>query len=242
MIRFLPIGIIAILVISGLVYFRFFYIKDSLEEPQQREVPKEVPFDTLLTKDPGGVTDNLNILATQILNLKSANENLVKTADSKNADLERRIKALEASVTQLQGQVNSSSTTAQSSTQTTTSESKFPVYIPLGSAGTSTDQNWYSIPGFEVSLDPAEYSGYASMQLEINMRMIEKAGTAYARLYNSTDGSATSPEVSTTQDTFQLLASGTFKLPSSRKSYKLQLKTSQGKEIHIQNARIKVNF
>ncbi len=236
MIRLLPFGLIAVLVI-GLVFFRFFY-SNKLAEPELREVPKEAPFNQTLSSDPGGVLDNMNILASQILALKTSYENLNNETGQTIASLERRVKSLEASVLQLQSQ---SGTQTSTSTQASSS-SKVPAYIPLGSDGTVDDQNWYSVPGFAVSIDPAEYSGYTGMQLEGSVRLVEKAGTAYIRLLNSTDGTTISGEASTTQDTFQIVSTSAFTLTSGRKTYQLQVKSSSGKQVQIQNARIKVSF
>jgi len=80
------------------------------------------------------------------------------------------------------------------------------------------------------------------MNLEVNFRLVEPSGTGSVRLYNVTDSSAVSAQADTTSTSFGLKTSGSFKLSGGKKTYKLQVKSSEGKELFIQSARIKVNF
>ncbi|MCR4306087.1 MAG: hypothetical protein NUV73_03325, partial [Candidatus Daviesbacteria bacterium] len=123
------------------------------------------------------------------------------------------------------------------------STSKSPLYIPLGAGGGPwSDQEWTILNEYQATINPDAYSGYSSMQLEVNFRLTEAAGTGYVRPYNMTDSSSISSEVSTVSSTFGLQTSGTFKLPGGQKTYTVQVKNTAGKQLFIQSARIKVNF
>lgn len=124
-----------------------------------------------------------------------------------------------------------------------TSITAVPAYIPLGAGGNTNDQNYFSMEAYQISIDPLEYPGYTSMQLEVSFKSDQNSGPTYVRLYNSTDSSAvTNSEVSGTSDKYKLLTSPKFTLASGRKTYVLQVKNNSNTQTHIQSARIKVSF
>ncbi len=186
-----------------------------------------------------------------------------KSSLQKPDNLEERVKALEDAVVSIRAELKSmpSSSPDTQNTNININEriaalekamqeaknqqivSKSPsLYIPLGSGGTAGDKAWSSVPGYEVSLDPADYPGYSGMQLEVNFRMLEIAGVGMARLYNQTDNQAASGELSIAADNFSLQTTPSFKLPSGKKTYRLQIKSTYGANLEIQNARIKVYY
>lgn len=224
MIRLLPIILIIILVLGGLAYWRFYAQKPIISPLQilQNEKPIEVPK----TLPEASLEDRIKSLEDMV--------NKLVISPSPSSDLN----SLDASVTELKARVSA----LESSTPVTTTSSKSTVYIPLGSGGQVQDQNWNTLPAFQISLDPAQYPGYTSMQFEVTMRLNQPGGTLYARLYNSSAGSATSSETSTTSTTATLVNSSTFTLPAGSKTYVLQAKTSDGTLGFLDYARIKVNF
>ncbi len=244
MLRFLPVVLVITLVIGGLGYWRFIAARPALTTPETTkentqesdlvEVPKTLPQASI--EDRVKALEDLTVkLVEQINSLKSAS----KDGKSGSPD-DAKLNLLDASVTELKMRVSALEKATPQPVSSTSKSST--VYIPLGSGGTSDDANWYSLSGYEISMDPGEYSGYTGMQLEVSMKLNEKVGTANARLLNSSDNSAVSSEVTTTSDSFTLLSTGGFKLPAGRKTYQLQLKSSQNRTIQLQNARIKVNF
>lgn len=161
---------------------------------------------------------------------------------SSNTNIEVRLNTIETTLATLQSKVNTLSGSSTQTSQSTTSKSP-TVYIPLGSGGTTTDKTGIVLDNYQVSIDPADYPNYKTMQLEATLKMNVANGTVTANLYNATDGSdVTNSSVSTTSDKSTLLSSYTFTLPSSKKTYKLKVKSSEGVEVQLQSARIKVNF
>lgn len=211
------------MIVSGLGYWRYLAGKQNLIVPQTTqdtspiEVPKTLPAasakDTPVTPVPQA--SNLN-------------------------PLDPRMQAVEAAVVDLKARV---SALEKATPVPAASSSKYPLYIPLGSGGGPWDnQNWESLAEYQISINPDNYSAYSSMQLEANFRLTEAAGTGSIRLYNITDSSAISSELSTTSTSFGSQTSATFKLPSGQKTYSIQVKSTQGKTLFVQSARIKVNF
>ncbi len=177
---------------------------------------------------PNNLEDRIKTLENVIVSIRSEK----KPTPTPKADYEERIKSLEQTVAQLKSQKLSNDIPARFS----------PLYIPLGSGGTAGDKGWYSVPGYEVLVDPVDYAGYSGMQMEVNFRMTEVAGVGMARLYNQTDNRAASGEVTIASDNFSLQATPNFKLPAGRKTYRLQIKSTYGVNLEIQSARIKVSF
>lgn len=230
MIRLLPFILIPILIVGGLGYWRYMVSKQSLTTPQTnqqdqdpQEVPKSLPNASLEDRV-NSLEETVTKLISQVNSLKSSSP-AQSTLDAQVTELKARVSSLEKATPQPQ------------------TSSKSTVYIPLGSGGGPwANIDWYSMPEYEISLDPGNYPGFTGMVLEVTFRMVEAAGTGSVRLYNMTDSSATSNQLDTTSTTFSLKTSSSFKIPSGSKTYRLQVKSSQNKDIFIQSARIKVNF
>jgi len=238
-IKLLPFVLIPILVIAGLGYWRFVAQKPNLESPKggelsQRsvEVPKSLPGATLEERVKA-LEDSIVTIVNKI--------NGATPPPQTDSSLDTRLKDAEGSITDLKARV-SSLEKATPAPQVISTTSKAPLYIPLGSGGQTTDTNWTNLNSFQISLDPASYPGYTSMQLEVNMRLNQPGGQVSARLYNSSSSSATSSEISSTSTTSSVVTSSTFTLPSGSKNYVLQAKSKDGSLTFIDNARIKVNF
>ncbi len=223
MIRLLPFILIPILVVALLGYWRYASTKPSLESPETVknngpiEVPKTLPGAT--------IEDRIEV-------------NVPSPTPTTDSSLDLRLKSAEAAVTELKARVSSLENATPAQSQTTSSKST--VYIPLGSSGQiSNTSDWVSLSTFQAAVDPSQYPGYTSMQLEVNMRLNQPGGTLYARLYSN--GSIDSSQVSTTSTPSTLITSSKFTLSGS-KTYTLQAKSSEGTQAFLDTARIKVNF
>lgn len=225
-----------ILIIGGFLYFRFqssdLTSPDSTKESENIEEPQEVPK----TLPDGSLEDRVKTLEKEVgtINTKTTSSSQPQSDNP----LDSRIEALEAAVISLNSKVSN----LEKATPQMVSSSQTTVYIPLGSGGYWGNTDWYSLAEYEISLDPSNYPGYKGMQLEVIFRLAEAVGTGYVRLFNVTDNSAVSGELSTTSTTYGLKTTSSFTLSSGSKTYKLQIKSSQGKDLYIQSARIKVNF
>lgn len=231
MIKLLPFILIPILLLAGLGYWRF-QAASNLTTPQTQtsqtedltEVPKTLPKEPNedRIKDLEKLTTKL---ADELSKLKLPASQSSSATDSK----------LDASITELKVKVAAlEKTTPATNKQATT-------YIPLGGAGGPWgDRGWYATT-YEISLNSDNYPNYTGMTLEVIFRLAQKSGTASVRLYNVTDNVGYS-EVSTASDSFSLQTSSSFKIATGAKTYKLQVKSSEGIDLYIQSARIKVNF
>lgn len=231
--KYLPI-IVPVIAALFILVFGYFYIQSSKSSLPAKEVPSDLPDQTRIENLEGSVS----LMIDQLNSLKSS----IATASGEtqtSASLDYRLKTLETSALDLKARVSALEKPIPTSPPTT---SKPPLYIPLGTGGSSGDQNWLSILTYQVELNPSDYAGYSGVILEVNMKLNQASGTGYARLYNSTDSSAVSSEISTTSDKYSWLSSSSFTLSTGKKTYRLQLKSSTGTEISIQNARLKISF
>lgn len=239
MIKILPFIIVAFLIVGGLFYFRFHAAQQDLTTSSSTaqsspiEVPKTAPGATL--------DDRVTALESSVKAIADKINSISSTQTP--SSLDSRLKNVESSITELKARVASleNSSTAKTTT-TTTNSSKSTIYIPLGSGGQINSTNYSSLNTFQINLDPSQYSGYSSMQLEVNMRLNQPGGTLSARLLNNNSGSAISSEISTGSTSSVIVSSTGFTLPSGSNNYVLQAKTSDGSQAFLDYARIKVNF
>lgn len=236
-VRFLPYILIPILIIAGLGYWRLTASKQSPttpltdsqteQEPPPVEVPKTLPNLSL--------EDRLKSLEDEISKLQSSSQEPAQVPN-----LSSRLANAESAITELKARV---SALEKAEPTTTTSGNKYPLYIPLGAGGGPwANQDWNTLTEYQATINPDNYQGYSGIQLEVNFRLVEAAGTGSVRLYNVTDGSSIASQVDTTSTAFGLKTSGSFKLSGGQKTYSIQVKSTQGKDLFVQSARVKVSF
>lgn len=243
MVKFLPLVLIVVLMMGVLAYVRFYRLSSDVSKIN----PITALTDTFQTSIPKA--DEPSSTASFVLketptvqragDSGKVNDQVKATPkDPSFTALESKVKNIERVIADLQIEVDN-----LKETQASTSATKSPLYIPLGSGGAATSLDWTTNDIYQVSLDPADYPGYKSMQLEASIRIFQGNGRGYTRLISATDNlTLTSSEISTTSQDYTWITSQGFTLPSGKKNYKLQFKTLTGYEVSIQNARIKVNF
>lgn len=231
-------AVFAALVVGGMIYYRYRAVS-NLKLPTLPEVKQSLTGNTIegrLTT----VEDALAILVDRVNGLSGTTSTTTSPAPV-SADAQSRIQSLENTVANLQVQINQLK--GSETPQVTEVSLKPPSFIPLGTGGSVNSRDWVSVDGYQVTIDSADYSGSSGAYLEVNMRLSEpKATRAFARLYNTTNNSAASLEASTTATTFSLAVTSSFQLSPGKKTYNLQMKSTDTGEIFVQDARIKVNF
>ena len=228
--------------LGGLGYWRFVAINQNLESPKTSQSDQAVePIEVPKTLPGASLEERVKTLEETVGKLVPS-VNKSASSKSQSSSLDARVENAEAGVTELKARVSALEKATPSTTTTTSTSGKSTIYIPLGSGGQIESTNWTTLSSFQISLDPAQYPGYTSMQLEVTMRLNQPGGTLYTRLYNNTSSSVISSEATTTSTTATLVTTSTFTLPSGSKTYVLQAKTSDGTLGFLDYARIKVNF
>src|SRR3989344_93035 len=133
--------------------------------------------------------------------------------------------------------------TGKSVEQTTSNTQNQPVkefYVPLGTGSTSST-SWVDLPGVEAYISPSNYGTIVEMYLEVAIRVPTGSGQVFARLKNVTDNNSLfESEVSYEGTAGKLFSSGKIPVPSQTRLYRMQLRSSLGAEVVLDNARIKL--
>lgn len=241
--KILPATVVVALIIGAAIYLIFFKNSPQTIPAQVKLEGFDISPNTSLNDRVANLEKAVNILAKQAIKNSKTGEKFENTQDVLDNSLEGRIAVLENQMNTLQNQDSSNNTLTSNQTTPQTSNTPQVVYIPLGSGGSSGDRNYITMPTYQVAINPADYSGYTSMQLEVNMGLIQSVGSANAQLFNSTSNLAVgSSQVSTTASPYAWVTSTGFTLPAGNNTYVLQLQSTQGYTINVQNARIKVNY
>lgn len=113
-------------------------------------------------------------------------------------------------------------------------------YIPLGSGSTSSTA-WEEIKNAEAYFNPQNYGEIKSITFEALMHIPTANGRVYARLYNVNDKvGLVETEIWAEGSAGVRIESPPFHLPSGRKLYRVQLKSTLGYEAILDLARLKV--
>jgi len=240
MLRLALIAIVFVIIIGSIVFASRAFLLNKSTSDSAQTAPREVPLST----ESGQLTNQVHDLIEQ--SQKPLQVETQQTLTSTQvADLTSRIKILETTITDLRAQLRTLQTTNQSSTTTTTSTttSNPPSYIPLNFNGQLSGMSYATLPNQSLTINPADYPGYSSMVLIVQLQVYQGNGTAYAQLVNTANNNVVpGSEVSTGNYEFTQLASSSFNLPAGSQPYGIQLKTTTGYSAIIQSAMIKVNF
>jgi hypothetical protein len=235
-----------LILVSGIVAYKVFFPSKSSNPSLTESSLNSITSSGFVASPSATVDERLKNLEYAVGNLvtdiKSTGTGLgtTKTTTTTTA-LETRVKTLETSLLDIQARLKTLE--ANKTTTTTSSSSKSDSFIPLNWTGTTTSTDWTSITSQVISVNPADYSGYTAMKFEVQMKLDSTGGRGYARLFNQDDNSViTLSEASTDQSTTTWTSSGSFTLPSARKSYYLQIKSTTNYQTSVENAQLRVIY
>ncbi len=242
MIKFVLPIVLIVLVIAGVLGSRFLPRKE-ISSPQEPVSDLVKSLDKAASDEGVAKSDNafveLEKLVRQVL---VALEVRVTKVEESVQDLTGRVDKLEENSPGIGGSGATPAPTPAPTTAAATSKQSTD-YIPMGPGTTSISTDWTIVDYPEVEIDPANFSGYTNMYLEVTFKLLHGNGTGYVRLFNKTDGTAvTNSDVSTSSSSYTSVVSGGFKLVSGKKTYRLQLKSLSGYEVSVQFARIRVDY
>lgn len=241
MARFLPIVVLLILVliVGGYFYLKRVEVTPSTQTQELKTLTGNNGSNILTpvtTEDRVKILEDAVVILAKKVNGGTTSDNT--TLEAKVASLESQVASLQKQVNQLQGK-----TTQTTTTQTSTSSKPSPVYIPLGWVASSTAMDWTTISSQSVTIDTNNYPGMTSAQFEARIMNYQGNGTAFARLINTTDGTAIlGSQVSASGTDYSWVTSSGFSLASGQKTYAVQLKTNTGYAAQIADAHIKINY
>jgi hypothetical protein len=133
--------------------------------------------------------------------------------------------------------------TTKTNTQTSVTTPRTS-YIPMGSTFVTTSQDWVSVPDSEVYIDVEnDYGKNAYITFEASLKVANGNGQADIRLYDATHGISNGSELYTQDNSdFVYIHTDKLNLWEGRNLYKVQVKSLNGFEVTVSNAKIKVTY
>ncbi len=116
------------------------------------------------------------------------------------------------------------------------------IFVPLGS-GSTINTSWVNIGGIETYIDTFKYAKIKEANFEAALRIPTANGRAYARLYNVNDNHPVwNSEVWVEGQAGKMVRSEKISFASGNKLYRVQLYSSLGYEVFLDNARIRIVY
>lgn len=117
------------------------------------------------------------------------------------------------------------------------------VYIPLVASAANTKTDWTDIVPSEFYFDLSSYPGAKAVRFTGFLRAVNATGPVYVRLYDVTNKRGVdNSDFSTSSDTFQRFESAALSIWRGNNLYRLQLKSPNGTEAQLSEAKLKVEW
>jgi|GEM_PF-4376208 len=114
-------------------------------------------------------------------------------------------------------------------------------FVPMGS-GSGNAADWTTVPGLEVTLDPADFGKITRVYLEVTLRIPTGNESVSVRLHNASNFQDVSgSEMSLSNGTPTLLTSSPLTLFGGKNTYQIQMKTQLQYPAYVDQARLRIN-
>jgi hypothetical protein len=140
-------------------------------------------------------------------------------------------------------QVASSTATPQATKiplATSNPKTKSVSYFPVPGSGSTLNNDWTDISGSDFYFDPAEHPGLVDVRFEVNLRLVNGNGTAFARLWDVTHSIAIGGDVSASGQISTLTTSGAINFWSGRNQYRVQIKSLTADTAVFESGRLRM--
>jgi|GEM_PF-1309265 len=115
-------------------------------------------------------------------------------------------------------------------------------YIPLGT-GITKNTSWTDLVGIEAYIDPKSFGTIKQAVFEATLKIPTANGKAFARLYNVNDKRPVwFSEVTSEGQNSTMVMSGNLTFENGNKLYRVQMYSSMGYDVFLDNARIKIIY
>lgn len=117
------------------------------------------------------------------------------------------------------------------------------VYIPLVTSASTVKMDWTDIVPSDFYFDLTDYPGAKSVRFQAYLKALHGAGRVYVHLYDDTNKRAVDySDLSTQSPNYELLTSSPLAIWRGNNLYRVQLRSINGTEVFLQEARLKVLF
>ena len=119
-------------------------------------------------------------------------------------------------------------------------KSKSTSYFTISGSASTLNNTWTDVAGSDFYFDPAEHPGLVDVRFEVNLKLVNGNGMAYARLYDVTHSIGVNSEVSTNSQASVLVTSGNINFWSGRNQYRVQIKSLTADTAVYESGRLKM--
>lgn len=210
--------VFGVLIIANFSVLDFFLVKEKfLLKPEKNLVTNEtVPFEETKV-----ATDSCGLLCQETIVQKIGEE-----------------------LSRLPSPAGQSSVSPALPTKTPTPANGKPkvVYIPLAADGSISSATWTDIVPSEFYFDQTNYPGVKEVRFEVNLLSLNN-DLAFVRLYDATNKRAVDfSDLQTTSSTFTRVESSPLVIWQGNNKYNLQLRSVNGTQAQLKDAKLKVLY
>ena len=124
----------------------------------------------------------------------------------------------------------------------TTGQQKI-LYIPLASNGNTVLTVWTDIVPSEFYFDLTNYPGIKEVRFETYLQAVNGSAKVYARLYDATNKRGVDySDLSTANGVFSRLESSAITIWRGNNKYTVQLRSENGTEVQLKDAKLKIIY
>lgn len=117
------------------------------------------------------------------------------------------------------------------------------VYIPLITSGSTVSMNWVDIVPSEFYFDLSNYPGAKEVRFEAYLMADQGAAKIFSRIYDATNKREVDfSNIETASNTFTRVESSGMKIWRGNNKYTIQLKSLNGTQAFLQDAKLKIIF
>jgi len=170
-------------------------------------------------------------------------ETEISTSPSPEPELSSQSKESDGSESKTIVETPNQNGSGQASTQTIIQTAQKEIFIPMGSAST-TSGTFTDLAGTDVTVDTAKYSQIDSVVFEASIWVTGGNGRAWAQITNVNEKNPLiESQISGISGTGEVKASGKIPFPTGAKTYRVQAKTDiTNFAAHVDNARLKITL
>jgi len=117
------------------------------------------------------------------------------------------------------------------------------IYIPLVAEGTTVSTSWVDVVPSEFYFNLADYPGATQVRFICYLQALHGSAKVYARLYDQTNKRAVDySQLETQKDSYTLLESSGITIWRGNNQYTVQLKSENGTQVLLKEAKLKIIF
>lgn len=212
-----------VLILANFSILNFFLVKDKfLNIEEKKNIGEKLISELTTGEETKTATDSCGLICRQTI----------------KEEIEKELSKLPSSA----GQSSVSPSVPRIVQPTKTNGKPKEVYIPLTTGGSTTAVTWEDILPSEFYFDLNNYQGYREIRFEVYLLSLNN-DPGKVRIYDFTNKRAVDySELQTTSSSFSRIESGAITIWRGNNKYTVQLRSANGTEVKLKDARLKIIY